>query len=78
MKCISDPIQWEWNEMYQNLVTDIIRAHEIMSGLEILIERVDPEYQKTLEIEKQELLEKMKKRDELFYKKAYQHFSLLF
>ena len=78
MKCISDPIQRDWNEMYQNLIADIIKAHQKMTGLEIMIERVDPEYQKTFEIEKQKLLAKMKERDDLFYKRAYQHFSMFF
>ena len=71
-------IQWSWDEMYQNLIADIIKAHQKMTGLEIMIERVDPEYQKTFEIEKQKLLAKMKERDDLFYKRAYQHFSMFF
>ena len=78
MNSTDNLIQLTWDELYQNLISDIIAAYDKMAILDVLMEMGDADYRKTLENEKLELLAKMKERDDLFYKRAYQHFSMFF
>ena len=62
IKCLGSPLNQEWDEKYQNLIIEIIDGFAKMAAMNNLMEMVNSDFRKLIEIEKSELLEVLKEK----------------